>query len=272
MWTSESRGRMARIERETKRYPSDLTEAEWAVMAPLMPGAARTGRQRRIDLREVLNAIRYMVRSGCEWRMLPVHFPPWQTVYWWFRRFVRLLLFRTIHDLGLMIDRARAERGKPTAAILDSQTIKAPAAGGSRGYDGGKKVVGRKRHIAVDTNGRLLMVNLTTADIADSTGAQAVIDALRQRWPWIRHLFADAAYDRRQLLDKAAFLDFTVEIVRRTDTGFTILPRRWVVERTFGWLTRYRRLVRDYEARLDVSEAMIYASMSSSILRRITHP
>jgi transposase len=272
MWTSESRGRLAKIERKTKRYPSDLTHEEWAAMAPLMPGAARTGRRRRIDLREVLNAIRYMVRSGCEWRMLPAHFPPWQTVYWWFRRFVRLLLFRTIHDVALMIDRERAGRAEPSAAILDSQTVKAPAAGGSRGFDGAKKIVGRKRHIAVDTDGRLLMVNLTTGDIADSAGAQTVMDALRKRWPWIKHLFADGAYDRRQMLDKATFLDFVVEIVRRTDKGFIILPRRWVVERTFGWITRYRRLVRDYESRLDVSEAMIYAGMASSILRRISHP
>ena len=241
-------------------------------MAPLMPGAARTGRRREVDLREVLNAIRYMVRSGCEWRMLPVHFPPWQTVYWWFRRFVRLFLFRTVHDLVLMIDRERAGRSDPTAAVLDSQTVKAPAAGGGRGFDGAKKIVGRKRHIAVDTDGRLLMVALTTGDIADSVGAQAVMTALRQRWPWIRHLFADGAYDRRQMLDRAAYLDFVVEIVRRTDKGFTILPRRWVVERSFGWLTRYRRLVRDYEARLDVSETMIYAAMTSSLLRRITHP
>ena len=272
MWTIESRGRMAKIERKTRRYSSDLTDEEWAAMEPLMPEVARTGRRRSIDLREILNAIRYMVRSGIEWRMMPVHFPPWQTVYWWFRRFVRQLLFRTIHDVALMIDRERSGRHEPTAAILDSQTVKAPAAGGSRGFDGAKKVVGRKRHIAVDTDGRLLMVNLTTGDIADSTGAQAVMDALRQRWPWIKHLFADGAYDRRQMLDKAAFLDFVVEIVRRSDAGFKVLPRRWVVERTFGWLTRYRRLVRDYEARLDVSEAMIYAGMSSSLLRRITHP
>lgn len=272
MWTRESRGRQAEIERKTKRYPSDLTDEEWSAISPLLPGAARTGRRRRIDLREVLNAIRYMVRSGCEWRMLPVHFPPWQTVYWWFRRFVRLLLFRTIHDVALMIDRGRAGRDQPSAAILDSQTVKAPAAGGTRGYDGAKRTVGRKRHIAVDTDGRLLMVNLTTADISDSAGAHAVIDALRKRWPWIRHLFADGAYDRRQMLDKAAFLDFVVEIVRRSDPGFAILPKRWVVERTFGWLTQYRRLVRDYEARIDVSEAMIYAAMTNSLIRRIVHP
>lgn len=272
MWTRESRGRLAEIERKTRRYPSDLTDEEWATISPLLPGAARTGRRRRIDFREVLNAIRYMVRSGCEWRMLPAHFPPWQTVYWWFRRFVRLFLFRTIHDVALMIDRERAGRSEPSTAIIDSQTIKAPAAGGSRGYDGAKRTVGRKRHIAVDSDGRLLMVNLTTANISDSAGAQLVIDGLRKRWPWIKHLFADGAYDRRQMLDKAALLDFVVEIVRRSDPGFTILPRRWVVERTFGWLTRYRRLVRDYEARIDVSEAMIYAAMTNSLIRRITHP
>jgi transposase len=264
---------MAAIEKKTKRYPSDLTDEEWSRLEPLMPPSARTGRKRRTDLREVLNAIRYMVRSGCEWRMLPIHFPPWQTVYWWFRRFVRQFLFRTIHDIALMIDRARQGRDRaPSAAILDSQSVKAPAAQGSRGFDGAKKIVGRKRHIAVDADGRLLMVNLTTADISDSAGAQAVLDALRRRWPWVRHLFADAAYDRRKMLDKAAFLDFSVEIVKRCDAGFKVLPKRWVVERTFAWFTRYRRLVRDYEARIDVSNEIIYAAMSASLIRRIAHP
>ena len=206
--------------------------------------------------------------------MLPVHFPPWQTVYWWFRRFVRLLLFRTIHDVVLMIDRERAGReARPTAGVIDSQTIKAPMAE-KRGYDAGKKIVGRKRHIAVDTDGRLLAVNVTTADISDSAGAQPILDAIRKRWPWMKGLFADGAYDRRTLLDKAAFLDFVVEVVRRTDTdpGFKVIPGRWVVERSIGWLTRYRRLVRDYEQRLDVSEAMIFLAMGNLLLRRITHP
>jgi len=145
---------MAAIEKKTKRYPSDLTDEEWSAIWPFLPAPAGTGRKRRTDLREVLNAIRYMVRSGCEWRMLPIHFPPWQTVYWWFRRFVRLLLFRTIHDVALMIDRERSGRdADPSAAIIDSQSIKAPAAAGTRGFDGAKKIVGRKRHIAVDTDG-----------------------------------------------------------------------------------------------------------------------
>jgi putative transposase len=264
---------MARIEKKTKRYPSDLTDEEWSAVEPFMSKAGTTGSPRRRDLREVLNAVRYLVCSGCEWRMLPIHFPPWQTVYWWFRRLARRLMFRTIHEIALMIDRARNGRTvEPSAAVLDSQSVKAPAAQGTRGYDGAKKIVGRKRYIAVDTDGRLLMVNLTTADIADSTGAQAVLDALVKRWPRIKHLFADSAYDRRQLLDKAAFLDFTVEIVKRTENAFVVLPRRWVVERTFGWMTRHRRLVRDYEARIDVSHAMIDIAMTSLLIRRIAHP
>ena len=156
--------------------------------------------------------------------------------------------------------------------MIDSQSVKAPTAR-ARGYDAGKKINGRKRHIAVDTDGRLLMVNLTTADIADSTGAQAILDAIRKRWPWVKHLFADGAYDRRKLMNKAAFKDFVIEIVRRIDKdpSFKVLPRRWVVERTFGWMTRWRRLVRDYVQRIDVSKAMIHVALGSLLLRRIAH-
>jgi putative transposase len=273
MWTQANRGRMAVIEKKAKRYPTDLTDEEWSRVEPLLPKAAKKGRRRKVDLREVLNAIRYLARTGCGWRMLPKDFPPWQTVYWWFRRFVRRLLFRTIHDVALMLDRERAGReASPSAAIIDSQSIKAPAAA-TRGYDAAKKVTGRKRHIAVDTDGRLLMVNLTSADISDSAGAQAILDAIRKRWPWLKHLFADGAYDRGKLMDKAAFLDFVIEVVRRLDAepGFKVLPRRWVVERTFGWMTRWRRLVRDYEGRLDVSQAMIHVAMGSLLLRRVSH-
>jgi transposase len=152
---------MAKIEKKTKRYPSDLTDEEWERIAPLMPKPARRGRPREVDLREVINAVRYLVRSGCGWEMLPVHFGPWQTVYWWFRQLMRRFLFQTIHDLCLMCDRERIGReASPSAAVIDSQSVKAPHAK-TRGYDASKKIVGRKRHIAVDTDGRLLMVNLT---------------------------------------------------------------------------------------------------------------
>ena len=264
---------MAEIARNTKRYPTDLTDDEWERMQPFLPKAGKRGRKPTTDLREVLNAIRYIARAGCGWRMLPKDLPPWQTVYWWFRRFMRRFLFDTIHNMAVMIDRERVGReASPTAGVIDSQSVKAPHAH-RRGYDAGKKIVGRKRHIAVDTDGRLLMVNLTTADISDSAGAQPILDAIRKRWPWVKHLFADGAYDRRKLMDKAAFKDFVLEVVRRIDKepGFKVLPRRWVVERTFGWMTRWRRLVRDYETRIDVSKAMIHVAMGSLLWRRIVH-
>ena len=133
--------------------------------------------------------------------------------------------------------------------------------------------MGRKRHVAVDTDGRFLMVNLTTADVSDSAGAQLILEGIRKRWPWLKHLFADSAYDRTRLLDKAVFLNFVIEIVRRSDkqVGFEVIARRWVVERTFGWMIRWRRFVRDYEKRLDFSEAMIHVAMGSLLRRRIAH-
>jgi putative transposase len=264
---------MAEISKKTKRYPTDLTDEEWVWIAPMLPTGARTGRPPGVDLREVLNAIRYLARAGCGWRMLPKDFPPWQTVYWWFRRFVRRFMFHTIHDMALMLDREMQGReASPSGGIIDSQSVKAPEAK-TRGYDAGKRIVGRKRHIAVDTDGRLLMLNLTPADISDSAGAQLILDAVRKRWPWLKHLFADGAYDRTKLMDKAAYLDFVIEIIKRSDTGkgFQPLPRRWVVERTFGWMTRWRRLVRDYEERIEVSEAMIHIALGSLLLRRIVH-
>jgi transposase len=272
MWSKIHRERQAAFER--RRYPTDLTDAGWERVRPLLPQPARRGRKPRVDLGEVLNAIRYLARTGCGWRMLPVHFGPWQTVYWWFRCFVRRLLFRTVHDIALMLDRERAGRDpSPSAGVLDSQTVKAPAAPGG-GYDAAKRLKGRKRHVAVDTDGRLLMVNLTPADVQDAAGAERIIAAIRQRWPWLRHLFADGAYDRGRLMSRAAYRDFVVEVVRKLagQQGFQPLPRRWVVERTFGWMMRWRRLVRDHEQRCDVSEAMIHVSMGALLLRRTTHP
>lgn len=273
MWTKEHRARQARFER--RRYPTDLSDEEWTWIVPLLPKPGKRGRPPATDLREVLNAIRYLARTGCGWRMLPVHFGAWQTVYWWFRRFVRRLLFRTIHDLALMLDRERAGRAaSPSAGVLDSQTVKAPAAPGGGGYDAAKKLKGRKRHIVVDTDGRLLMINLTTADMQDAAGAERIVLGIRKRWPWLKHLFADGAYDRGKLMSSAAYHDFVIEVVRKLERqqGFQVLPRRWVVERSFGWMIRWRRLVRDYERRCDISEAMIHIALGCLLLRRVVPP
>lgn len=272
MWKQEQRTKQKVVRsRERRGYPTDLKEAQWQLIAPLLPAQARTGRPRKTDLRGVINALRYLVRTGCEWRMLPNDFPPWETVYYWFRRLMRRLLFKTIHDLALMLDRMLAGReALPSAGVVDSQSVKAPAAK-ERGYDAFKKTRGRKRHIAVDTEGRLLAVNLTPADVADSTEALQVLEALKQKWPGVKHLFGDAAYDHRTLMEKAAFLDFTVEVVRRLQgqQGFAVQPRRWVVERTFAWLLRWRRPVRDYEQRIDVSQNMIYLAIGTTLLHRL---
>ena len=272
MWTEANRRNHKQDRTRQKRgYPTDVSDQEWQLIEPLLPNAGKTGRPRKTDLRSVINALRYLVRSGVEWRMLPNDFPPYQTVYYWFRRFMRRMLFKTIHDLALMLDRLCSEREVvPSAGVVDSQSVKAPGAR-ERGYDANKKIRGRKRHIAVDTDGRLLAVNLTPADVADSTGAQMVLDALVQRWPWVKRLFGDAAYDRRKLMEKAELLHFTIEVVRRLEgqVGFAVQPRRWVVERTFGWMMRWRRLVRDYEQRIDVSRNMIYMAMGSLLMHRI---
>ncbi len=197
--------------------------------------------------------------------LFPFHLGPWQTAHWWFRGLVRRLLFRTIHDVTLMPDREAAGReASSSGGVLDSRAARAPFAE-ARGYGG------RKRHVALDTGGRLLVLNLTTADISDSAGAQTILAAVRKRWPWLKHLLADAGYDRTKLMDKAAFLDFIVKIVRRSDQkGFHVLPRRLVVEPTFGWMIRWRRRVRNYERRLDVSEAMIHVAMGA-LLQRLAH-
>jgi transposase len=273
MWTKEHRARQRIFEKQ--RYPTDLTDEEWDRIRPFLPPPSGRGRPAEVDLREVLNALRYLARAGCGWRMLPVHFGPWQTIYWWFRRFVRRLLFRTVHDVALMLERERTGRkASPSAAGLDSQTVKPPHAPGGGAYDAAKWTKGRKRHVAVDTDGRLLMVNLPPADVQDAAGAEAIVKAIRRRWPWLRHLFADGAYDRGKLMSAAAYRNFTLEVVRKLtgQQGFVPLPRRWGVERTFGWMMLWRRLVRDYERRCDVSEAMIHLSMAALLTRRLAHP
>lgn len=234
--------RQQKLAKTVKRYPSDLTDKEWALVRPLLPPASGEGRRRKTDLREIINALRYLIRSGCSWRMLPQEFGPWQTVYWWFRRLMRRFLFATILDICTMLDRHRQKKTlAPSLAVLDSQSVKAPHAS-DRGIDAHKKIVGRKRHVAVDSDGRLLLVNMTPANVADSTGAQMILDAMYRKWPSVKHFFADGAYERKSLMDKAAYLGFVVEVVKRTpgQTGFQPVAKRWVVERTFGWLVRWR--------------------------------
>lgn len=224
-------------------------------------------------MREILNAIRYLVRSGCGWRMLPDSFPPWETVYWWFRRFVRRLLFRTIHDLALMLDReSQGRAASPTAGVIDSQSVKAPAPGAARGFDAGKKITGRKRHILTDTEGHLVHAVVHTADIQDRDGAPLVLAGVVSRFPWLRHLFADGGYAGDKLRRALRGIGkWTVQIVKRSDAakGFEVIPRRWVVERTLAWLNRNRRLAKDFEQTIASATAWLFIASVQLITRRI---
>ena len=284
MWTPATRGRMGKIEKKTKRYPSDLTNEEWAKIEPFLPRGSKSGRPIEVDLQGSVERNPLHGAFGRGWRMLPNDFPPWQTVYWWFRRFVRQFMFQTDPRCRAdMLDRERVGREASFQPAASSTANRSKLRKLKQGdTTRARRSRGRKRHIAVDTDGQLLMINLTPADISDSAGAQMILDGVRKRWPWLKHLSsADGAYDRTQLMDydrtqlmdKAAFRDFTIQIVKRSDTakGFEVLPRRGVVERTFGWTTRWRRLVRDYEERIDRSEAMIHVALASLLLRRITH-
>jgi len=176
---------MAGIARKTKRYPLDMMDEEWVRIAQLMPEPGRMGRPREIEFCDAINAVRFLVRQGCGWRILLMHFGNWRTVYGWFGELARCVLFQTIHDVELMLDREQTGReASPTAGVIDSQSIEAPHAK-TICYDAEKKVIGRKRHSAVDTDGCLLMVNLAPADISDSVGAQMILDAICKRWPWV---------------------------------------------------------------------------------------
>jgi transposase len=255
-----------------------MTDAQWALIEPLLPAAGNTGgrggRPEKHPRRRVLDAIFYLVAGGIAWAALPHEFPPYKTVYGLFRRWVRAGAWQRVHDA--LRDRVRATEGRdpaPTAAIIDSQSVRGadtvPAR--SRGYDAGKKVNGRKRHIATDTGGLLLAVVVTVAGLQDRDAAHQLLVLLRARFATVGHVWADGGYAGRLLVWAHRVLAFTVEIVKRTDdlTGFHVLPRRWVVERTFGWITKKRRCVRDYETLREHHEAMIYLAMIMVMSRRL---
>ena len=222
MWTRETR---AEHDRDDLRYPSDLTDAEWQVLAPLLPPPARTGRRRSWTMREMMNAIFYVLRGGCPWRMLPQHFPPHQTAYRWFTRFRDDGTWERLDHQLVTQDRQRAGReADPTAAVIDTQSVKTTEAGGPRGYDAGKKINGRKRHALVDTDGRSLELQVHAASVQDRDGAPAVLQAAHARFPSIQKVFADSVYAGERVANATTIV---VEIVRKlpNQIGFKLLPR-----------------------------------------------
>jgi putative transposase len=261
------------------RYPTDLTDEEWDQLKSLVPapksGKGKRGRPIVIDRRSLLNAVFYVVRSGCAWRLLPSDFGPWQTVYGYFRVWSQDWTWQFIHDF--LRDCVRYTEGRkvaPTAAIVDSQSVKTPDQAGERGYDAGKKISGRKRHIAVDVLGLILAVMITPAAVQDRDAARPLIQGLVNMYARLQIIWADGGYLGalvQWVKQLRPFGKLKLEVVRRCDDvkGFKVLPRRWVVERTFGWLFKSRRLCRDYEVRLDHSAAMIRLCMIRIMVRRL---
>lgn len=269
-WTEITR---PKYRRDGLRYASDTTEEEWAIIAPHLPEKFRRGRPRTTELRAVVNAVFYIAQTGCQWRLLPKDFPPFTTVQGYFYRWRDEGRWRAInHDLVMRAREAIGREASPTAGAIDSQSVKTCEAGGPRGFDAGKKVKGRKRHIATDTEGHLLGVQVHAADIQDRDGAVGVIASLRRLYPWLRHLFADSGYAGEKLTAALQPLGtWTIEIVKRSDAakGFVLLPRRWVIERTFAWLNRNRRLAKDFEALVTTAATWVMIASVKLIIRRL---
>jgi putative transposase len=258
-----------------KPYTSDLTDEQWAILEPLIPPARTGGRKRELDMREVLNTILYLNRTGCQWDMLPHDLLPKSSVYDYFAAWRDDGTWQRLMDA--LRTRVRLEAGReptPSAASIDSQTIKTTEQGGEHGYDGGKKINGRKRHILVDTMGLLLAVLVTTAALDDGAAAAGVVSKLDpQQYPRLQKLWGDNKYHnlgfRQWLALHRPGWELEVKTRQPGVRGFAVLPQRWVVERTFAWHGRYRRQSRDYERRTDSSESMIRISAVHLMLRRL---
>ena len=253
-------------------YPSDLTAAQWALIEPLLPAPKPKGRKRRVDLRKITNAILYVLKGGISWRMLPREFAPWKTVYHYFRLWRLAGLWDRIHDQ--LRDQVRVSKGRhicPSAAIVDSQSEATQQKGGDRGYDAAKRTKGRKRHIVVDVLGLILAVAVTGANVQDRDGGQLVLKGLKDRFPRLARVWADGVYAGRLVEWAEKTAQFVLDIVckPRGQIGFSVLPWRWIVERTFAWLGNYRRLARDYEINPRTSEAWIKIAMIHLMVRRL---